>query len=54
MIIHSLEDAETEVVEEARKKHLTESGVTTPRDELAQIGKQLRDISERLQELELR
>ncbi|MCY2996094.1 MAG: ion transporter [Planctomycetota bacterium] len=54
VIIHSLEDAETEVVEEARKKHLAESGVTTPRDELAQIGKQLRDISERLQELELR
>lgn len=54
VIITSLEDAQAEIVEEARKKHLAESGVTTLRDELAQIGKQLRDISERLQGLELR
>jgi voltage-gated sodium channel len=54
VIISSLEGAQAEIVDEARKKHLAESGVATLRDELAQIGNQLRDISERLHGLELR
>ncbi|MCL4206598.1 MAG: ion transporter [Pirellulaceae bacterium] len=54
VIISSLEDAQAELVEEVSKKRLTETGVPTLREELSQIGNQLREISERLHGLELR
>ena len=53
VIISSLEDAQAEIVEEATKKHLAESGVTSLRGELSQIGNQLREISERVHGLGL-
>jgi voltage-gated sodium channel len=53
VIISSLEDAQAEIVGEAAKRHLAETGVTSLREELAQIGNQLKEISERLHGLEL-
>ncbi len=54
VIISSLEDAQAEIVEETTRKHLAETSSTPLRDELAQIGNQLKEISERLHGLELR
>jgi voltage-gated sodium channel len=53
VIISSLEDAQAEIVGEASKRHLAQTGRTSLRTELAQIGNQLREISERLHGLEL-
>lgn len=54
VIISSLEDAQAEIAEEGRKKHSAKAGTVTLRQELSQIGSQLRAISEQLRGLELR
>ena len=48
VIITSMEEATNEAAEDKRKKHLAEEGVTTLRDELAQMSRQMRELSDRL------
>ena len=54
VIISSMEEASAERKEEAREEHLKEKGFLTLHDELALLGTQLHNLSQRMKGLELK
>lgn len=54
IIINSIEEAQAAQAEEAREEHLKETGAVTLHDELAQLSKQLHELSVRIKGIELR
>ena len=53
VIITSMEEASQETAESRRKRHLAQRGFTTLRDELSVVSRQLREISDQLEVIEV-